>query len=117
VHSAKLDISAPTEERYVAVWRPDVEPTSLDLAAAGVTSVIWAVGFRSNFGWLKVPVFDGEGQPCHDRGITAVDGLYFLGLPRLHTWGSGRFARVQRDAEHLVEHVAARSRTLQAASI
>lgn len=118
VHIAKLGLDAPTEDRYVPVWRPEVEPTSLDLEAAAITSVVWAVGFTSNFRWLRVPVFDGEGQPCHERGVTAVDGLYFLGLPWLHTWGSGRFAGVQRDAEHVVDHIAARarSRTLQAAS-
>lgn len=116
VHIAELGLDAPVEDRYVPVWRPEAEPTSLDLQAAGIGSVIWAVGFRSNFGWLKVPVFDGEGQPCHERGVTAVGGLYFLGLPWLHTWGSGRFAGVQRDAEHLVEHIAIRSRTLQTAS-
>lgn len=114
VHIAKLGIDAPTELRYSPVWRPEVEPASLDLAAAGVTSVVWAVGFTSNFRWLAAPVFDGEGQPCHERGVTAVDGLYFLGLPWLHTWGSGRFAGVQRDAEHVVDHLAARVRTPQA---
>ncbi|GAA1840802.1 MSMEG_0569 family flavin-dependent oxidoreductase [Microlunatus capsulatus] len=115
VHIAKLGLDAPTEPRYVPVWRPESESTALDLAAEGITSVVWAVGFRSNFRWLRVPVFDGEGQPCHERGVTAVEGLYFLGLPWLHTWGSGRFAGVDRDAAHVVEHLAARVRTPQAA--
>ncbi|SDT13807.1 putative flavoprotein involved in K+ transport [Friedmanniella luteola] len=114
-HIAALGLAAPTEPRYTPVWRPEVESTELDLAAEGVTSVVWAVGFTSNYRWLRVPVFDGEGQPCHERGVTAVEGLYFLGLPWLHTWGSGRFAGVDRDAEHVVAHLAARARTPQAA--
>ncbi|WP_375423998.1 MSMEG_0569 family flavin-dependent oxidoreductase [uncultured Friedmanniella sp.] len=107
-HIDRHRIAAPTEARYTPVWRPEVESTELDLTVEGVTSVVWAVGFTSNFRWLGVPVFDGEGQPCHQRGVTAVDGLYFLGLPWLHTWGSGRFASVQRDAAHVVDHLVQR---------
>ncbi|MET0701469.1 MAG: FAD-dependent oxidoreductase, partial [Mycobacterium sp.] len=77
----------------------------LDTAAAGITSVVWCVGFAADYSWLRASVFDGEGHVCHRRGVTAVDGLYFLGLPWLHTWGSGRFASVGRDAEHLHTHV------------
>lgn len=94
-------IDAPREERYIPVWRPETEPASVDLAAAGITSVVWCVGFATEYSWLKASVFDGEGHVCHRRGVTAVPGLYFLGLPWLHTWGSGRFASVGRDAEYL----------------
>ncbi len=100
-------IDAPTEERYVPVWRPAQEPRSLDLTAAGITSVLWCVGFATDYAWLRASVFDGEGHVCHHRGVTGVDGLYFLGLPWLHTWGSGRFASVGRDAEHLHTHIVA----------
>lgn len=98
-------IDAPTEERYVPVWRPEAEPRSLDLQQAGITSVIWCVGFATDYSWLRAGVFDGEGHVCHDRGVTSVPGLYFLGLPWLHTWGSGRFASVGRDAEHLYSQI------------
>lgn len=100
-------IDAPHEDRYVPVWRPGQEPLSLDLAAAGITSVVWCVGFAADYSWLRASVFDGEGHVCHHRGVTGVDGLYFLGLPWLHTWGSGRFASVGRDAEHLHAHISA----------
>ena len=43
-----------------------------------------------------------DGQVIHRRGVTDVPGLYFLGLPWLHTWGSGRFHGIARDAEHIV---------------
>ncbi len=54
---------------------------------------------------MKVGVFDGTGHPTHTRGVTAVPGLYFLGLPWLHTWGSGRFHGIARDAEHIVARI------------
>ncbi|WP_341924045.1 MSMEG_0569 family flavin-dependent oxidoreductase [Nocardioides psychrotolerans] len=94
-------ITAPTEEPYVAPWAPSSEPTSLDLARAGITSVIWAIGYRPDYRWVKVGVFDGTGVPTHTRGVTSVPGLYFLGLPWLHTWGSGRFAGIADDAAHV----------------
>jgi putative flavoprotein involved in K+ transport len=100
-------IEAPSEDRYVPVWRPPSEPISLDLESAGITSVVWCVGFATDYSWLHATVFDGEGLVCHRRGVTAVPGLYFLGLPWLHTWGSGRFASVGRDAEYLHTQIAA----------
>ncbi|SDU87536.1 putative flavoprotein involved in K+ transport [Microlunatus sagamiharensis] len=108
-HVGATGVEAPTEPRYVPVWRPPTEPDALDLRAAGITSVVWATGFTSDFGWVRVPVFDGRGAVGHHRGVTAVEGLHFLGLPWLHTWGSGRFAGLTRDAEHVVDHVVARA--------
>jgi putative flavoprotein involved in K+ transport len=104
-------IEAPIEERYRPVWRPEREIETVDLAAAGITSIVWAVGFRTDYRWVQVGVFDGGGHPTHRRGVTVVPGLYFLGLPWLHTWGSGRFEAVARDAEH----IAAEVRSLDAA--
>jgi len=109
---ARQGLAAPPEARYTPVWRPPApadEVVDLDLRAAGVTSVVWAVGFRADFRWVQVGVFDGSGAPVHHRGTTAARGLHFLGLPWLHTWGSGRFAGVARDAEHLAAVLTGRS--------
>ncbi|WP_269751384.1 MSMEG_0569 family flavin-dependent oxidoreductase [Mycolicibacterium mengxianglii] len=108
-------IDAPGEARYTPVWRPPSEPTSLDLTDAGITSVIWCVGFATDYSWLRAGVFDGEGHACHQRGVTSVPGLYFLGLPWLHTWGSGRFASVGRDAEYLHTQIMTAGQKSQAA--
>jgi hypothetical protein len=80
---------APPPSVYEPVWRPDAPGTSFDLAAEGVTSIIWCIGFRPDFCGLDAPVFNGRGQPQHYRGVTNVPGVYFLGLPWMHTWGSG----------------------------
>jgi putative flavoprotein involved in K+ transport len=63
------------------------------------------VGYKPDFSWVHLPVFTGAGAPSHLRGITQVPGLYFLGLPWLHTWGSGRFAAIARDSAHLASHI------------
>jgi putative flavoprotein involved in K+ transport len=101
----KNGISAPPGSRYEPVWAPDGERTSLDLDASGIGSIVWCIGFTPDFSWLDAPVFNGRGYPAHTRGVTPVDGIYFVGLPWLYTWGSGRFSGVARDAEHVVNRV------------
>jgi putative flavoprotein involved in K+ transport len=103
----KQGIDAPREPAYEPVWQPEGERTSLDLAASGITSIIWCIGFTPDFSWLDAPVFNGRGYPAHTRGITPQAGLYFIGLPWLHTWGSGRFSGVARDAAHVVDAIRA----------
>jgi putative flavoprotein involved in K+ transport len=105
---AKQGIAAPAETPYMPVWQPEQETAELDYRRANITSVIWCIGFRANFRWVEVPVFDGRGAPAHRRGVTREDGLYFLGLPWLHTWGSGRLSGVGRDAAYLADHIATR---------
>lgn len=100
---AEHGIAAPEGSVYEPVWKPEAERPTLDLAASGVTCVIWCIGFTPGFGFVDAPVFNGRGQPVHLRGITQVPGLYFLGLPWLHTWGSGRFSGIARDAQYLAE--------------
>ena len=82
--------------------------TSLDLAAAGVSTVIWCTGFTASFDWLHVPVVDDVGRPVHDRGITAVPGITFLGFPWLHSRKSGIIFGIDEDARDLVESIMAR---------
>jgi len=105
---ADNDITAPPASVYQAVWEPVEESTTLALENTGISTIIWCIGFTPDFRWLDAPVFNGAGNPKHHRGITAQPGLYFLGLPWLHTWGSGRFSGIARDAEHVAAHIAAR---------
>ncbi|MCW5664787.1 MAG: MSMEG_0569 family flavin-dependent oxidoreductase [Piscinibacter sp.] len=108
---AQRGLVAPPPSVYQPVWQPEGERTTLDLQASGITSVVWCIGFAPDFGWVDVPVFNGRGQPAHRRGVSSQPGLYFLGLPWLHTWGSGRFSGVARDALYLAERIeGARSR-------
>ena len=101
-------IDAPPPSRYEPVWAPESDPTSLDLAAEGVTTIIWAIGYRPDYRWIEASAFDGAGHPMQTRGVTEVPGLSFIGLPWMHTWGSGRFLGIDRDAAHLAEGIIAR---------
>jgi putative flavoprotein involved in K+ transport len=112
---AARGIDAPPEPPYRPVWTPGNPSPELDYVAAGIRTVIWCTGFETDYRWIEASVFDGRGAPVHHRGVTSSSGLYFLGLPWLHTWGSGRFSAVGQDAEYLatrIEAATARTRTL-----
>lgn len=100
-------IAADPPDLEVHDWQPGPPQTELDLAEAGISTVIWATGFRYDFGWVDLPVFDDRGYPRYERGVTELPGLYFVGLHWMYTQGSGLFYGVGRDAEHIVEHMAA----------
>jgi putative flavoprotein involved in K+ transport len=104
-HIARNAIEAPKQPHYAPVWEPEAPVHTLDPAAAGVTSIIWTTGFRSDWSWIDLPLFDGSGYPTHKRGVTTVDDVYVLGLPWLHTWGSGRFVGVGRDAGFVADAI------------
>ncbi|MEO0837028.1 MAG: MSMEG_0569 family flavin-dependent oxidoreductase, partial [Cyanobacteria bacterium J06642_3] len=106
----RQNIDAPTEPTYQPVWQPETEVLELDYKLNNITSVIWCVGYQTNFSWVEVPVFDGKGYPRHERGVTSAKGLYFLGLPWLYTWGSGRFSGIAKDAEYLSDYIAKRTK-------
>ena len=68
-------------------------------------SVVWATGFRSDYGWIDVPGAVEHGQPVHRRGVTHAPGLYFLGLPWQHTRGSALLGFVKHDAAWLADQL------------
>ncbi|MCJ2122418.1 MSMEG_0569 family flavin-dependent oxidoreductase [Methylobacterium sp. J-077] len=100
---AEKRVEAPAQEHYTPVWEPSEPVTNLALEGSGITSIVWCIGFTPDFRWLDASVFNGAGSPKHKRGVTNEDGVYFIGLPWLNTWGSGRFGAVGRDAEYVVQ--------------
>ena len=82
--------------------------SELDLRASEISTVIWATGYTFDFSLVKLPVFDGNGYPIQKRGVTEYNGLYFLGMPWLHSRKSGILFGVGDDAAYLATHIAAR---------
>lgn len=78
---------------------------SLDLAEAGITTILWATGYRYDFSWLDVDVFDEQGLPVHKRGISAENGIYFLGLPDLTNRASAFIYGCWQDAKYIADHI------------
>ena len=77
----------------------------LDLASAGVTSIIWATGFTVDYSWLQVDALDVNGRPSHRRGVSSEPGVYFLGLPWLARRGSSFIWGVWHDAAYVADHI------------
>ena len=76
-------------------------------------TIVWATGFRPDYSWIEVPVFDERGAPRHRRGVSNSPGLYFLGMHLQYSRGSSLIGWVRHDAEFIVDAVAraaARSR-------
>ena len=82
--------------------------TELDLSAAGITNVIWATGYSFDFSMIRLPVTDSDGFPIQTRGVTAFPGLFFVGLPWLHTAKSGLIYGLSEDARYVADRIAER---------
>jgi putative flavoprotein involved in K+ transport len=87
------------------------QPVLEDGRVLDVANVIWATGYRPDFSWIDLPVFDQDGRPVHDRGIVGSEpGLYFVGLVFLHSLSSALIGGAGRDAQHIAKHIASRER-------
>lgn len=82
------------------------EIAELDLRSAGITSIIWAMGYAFDFSMVKAPVFDGYGYPVQRCGVTDYPGLYFVGLPWLSKQKSGLLLGVGEDAAFIASQIA-----------
>jgi putative flavoprotein involved in K+ transport len=105
-----LDLPDEPEARKIEADPPCVTKPilRLNLAETGITSIVWATGFALDFGWLKAGAFDAKGTPLHQRGVSEVPGLYFLGLAWLSRRASPFIWGVWHDADYLATHIAAR---------
>jgi putative flavoprotein involved in K+ transport len=109
-----LDLPEEPEARKIdpdpqCVTDPILE---LNLAEAGITSIIWATGFAVDYSWLQVDAFDAAGRPRHQRGVSAEPGVYFLGLPWQSRRGSSFIWGVWHDARFVAEHIATQRKYL-----
>lgn len=110
-HVARMGLDLP-EEPEARLIGPDpdcvTDPIlSLDLKAEGITSIIWATGYALDYGWVKMDIFEPNGRPRHERGVTEVPGLYFLGLPWLSRRASPFIWGVWHDAAWLAGQMTA----------
>lgn len=71
-----------------------------------IDNIIWATGFVADYGWIQIPdAIDSMGKPNHQRGISPVEGLFFLGRPWQHTRGSALIGGVGKDAEYIAKMI------------
>jgi putative flavoprotein involved in K+ transport len=108
-HIAERQLDAPPETvpQLSDGYHTESIP-ALDLEAAGITSLIWALGYRFDYSWVHPAALDEFGYPVQTRGATDCPGLYFHGLNWLHNSGSGFFYGFGRDAEFVARHLQGR---------
>ena len=104
----RAGIVAPPAADVAVRFQPE-ELTELNLHHAGISTVIWATGYDLDFGWLEAPILDKQGYPCNVRGVTAVPGLYFLGLLWQHSQASASLVGPRLDGPHLIDAIAQRT--------
>jgi putative flavoprotein involved in K+ transport len=108
---ARTGLNAPTQHvRQLGDGYEQGQVIELDLRASGITSIVWATGYGFDFSLVKLPVLDEDGYPIQNRGVTEYDGLYFLGMPWLHSRRSGILFGVGDDAAYLAAHIVLRGR-------
>src|SRR5215472_722862 len=108
-HVVRTGLNAPTET--IPQLRDGYAQeiiTELDLKDAGISTILWATGYNFDFSLVKLPIVDADGYPLQKRGVTEYDGLYFLGMPWIHSRRSGILFGVGDDAAYLAAHIAAR---------
>ena len=103
------NLDFPAEEGAKLIM-PDpaclTSPTrQLHLEDAGIKTILWATGYMQDFSWLKVDVFDNQKKPFHKKGVAAINGIYFIGLPWLSMRGSSFIWGVWEDARYLAAHI------------
>lgn len=98
------DVSAP--QRFEPTRAPVSSRLHIDLRSGEIRSIVWATGFRPDYGWLDVPVIDPKGYLRHDGGVVDAPGLYVLGLPVLRRRKSSFIHGAEDDARELVDHLA-----------
>jgi putative flavoprotein involved in K+ transport len=92
-------------ERFAPTRVPESTRLQLDLGSGEIRSVVWATGFRPEYGWLDVPVVDSKGQLRHEGGVIDSPGLYVLGLPVLRRRKSSFIYGIEDDAREVIEHL------------
>lgn len=96
----RAGVEVADDDRVWPTYQPP-ELTDLDLRRAGISTVLWTTGYAPDYGWLDLPIMDEFGVPKHNRGISDVPGLSFIGMLFQHNNGSANLAGVAVDAEYL----------------
>jgi putative flavoprotein involved in K+ transport len=100
------DAEVDPPERFAPTRVPASTRLQLDLGSGEIRAIVWATGFRPDYGWLDVPVTDAKGQLRHEGGVVDSPGLYALGLPVLRRRKSTFIYGIEDDAREVTDHLA-----------
>jgi putative flavoprotein involved in K+ transport len=100
------DAQVGPAERFPPTRVPTSTRLQLDLRSGEIRSIVWATGFRPDYGWLDVPVVDAKGHLHHEGGVAGIPGLHALGLPVLRRRKSTFICGIEDDAREVIDHLA-----------
>jgi putative flavoprotein involved in K+ transport len=100
--ASEVDSEVTAPERFAPTEVPRSPRLSLDLGSGEIRTILWATGFRPDYGWLDVPVVDDKGRLRHEGGAVASPGLYALGLPVLRRRKSTFIHGIEGDARDVI---------------
>jgi len=104
-HAQGRDDDVNASERFEPTRVPERSRLEIDLNRGEIRSIVWATGFRPEYGWLQVPVVDHKGQLRHEGGVAESPGLYAIGLPVLRRRKSTFMLGAEDDARAIVAHL------------
>ncbi|MDT5045869.1 MAG: putative flavoprotein involved in transport, partial [Mycobacterium sp.] len=102
-HGCDAELGPP--ERFAPTRVPETTRLQLDLRSGEIRSIVWATGYRPDYGWLDVPVVDAKGQLQHQGGVVDSPGMYALGLPVLRRRKSTFIHGIEDDAREVIDHL------------
>jgi putative flavoprotein involved in K+ transport len=102
-HGRDAEVDPP--ERFASTDAPESARWQLDLRSGEIRAIVWATGFRPDYGWLDVPVVDPKGRLHHEGGVVDSPGLYALGLPVLRRRKSTFIHGIEDDAREVIDHL------------
>jgi putative flavoprotein involved in K+ transport len=113
-HVERAGLDAPPAPERADRSAPRINsPAQLDVRGERIGSVVWTTGYDRDFSWVQLPVLDSAGAPIHTRGVTTMQGLYFLGMPWLYKRKSTFLAGVGEDAGFIANAIAGASERTQ----
>jgi len=104
IDGSSSEVAAP--ERFPPTQTAPTTRLDLDLRSGEIGTIVWATGYRPDYGWLDVAVLDAKGNLCHDGGAVDSPGLYALGLPVLRRRKSTFIHGIEDDARDVIDHLA-----------
>jgi putative flavoprotein involved in K+ transport len=102
-----MDSEVSGTERFAPTQAPQSPRLAIDLRSGEIRTIVWATGFRPDYGWLDVPVVDEKGRLRHEGGVVDSPGLYALGLPVLRRRKSTFIHGIEDDAREVIEQLGA----------
>ena len=103
---AGVDGTVPDPHRFEPTEFPEKPPLMMDFEKEGIKSIVWATGYKPDYSWLEMDVFNRKGGLRHDGGIVDAPGLYMIGQQFLRRRKSSLIDGAANDANDLSDHLA-----------